>query len=189
MSPYCWGPTFYGRNKFCNIVSLLMLVYFYRSDKYTGATTLSITTLSITTLSTIGLFVTLSITTLPLCWMSICWVPVFIYCYAECHCDEWRYNEWRYAEWSDANSIIAYYATELITAVKSLMIQAPGQPYFLIQTFSLVTPSLYTGGCLGAPSFFKDLGLGPWSSFFHMGLYIDVPSSLLLSFSLWAPLF
>ncbi len=67
------------------------------------------------------------------------------------------------------------------------MIQAPGQSYFLIQTLSLVTPSLYTGGCLGAPSFFKDLAPCSWRSFFHLGLYIDVPSSLLLSFSSWVP--
>jgi hypothetical protein len=169
MSPYCWGlnhTTFYGRNKFCNIVSLLMLVDFYRSDKYTGATTLSITTLS-----TIGLFDTLSITTLPLCWMLIWWVTGFIYCYAECHCDECRY-----AECSDANTIIAYYATELIMVVKS----------FMIQTLSLVDPSLYTGRYLGAPSFFMGLALEAPSSIWVFILMSPLPCC---SLSLYEPLY
>ncbi len=114
----------------------------------------------------------LSITTLPLCWMSICWVPGFIYCYAECHCDECIYAEWRYAECSDANTLLRY---KIIYGRKT---------FYDTNLIARSSISLY--GSLSWSSLFL-YGSCPWSSIFHMGLYIDVPSSLLLSFSSWVP--
>ncbi len=84
-------------------------------------TTLNITTFSMITLSIKGLYVTLSIcdiqhnNALPLWWLSLFWVSHFIYDYAEC-----CYDEYRFVLYTIILIFVSYYLRVYVTVTHSL---------------------------------------------------------------------